>query len=148
MKRKARNICLLLLLSTGGPARSQAPAPSPAYSADLVAKLIAEAKSRGDVRHGAVVFRAPQFACIGCHKIGKTGGIVGPDLTLVGRCLTPEQIVESVLWPKRQVKDEYKAISVITSDGRVLQGYAERENARELVLREPATGKPLAIAKA
>src|SRR5262249_22646349 len=81
------------------------------------------------------------------HKVGKEGGIVGPDLTLVGRCLTPEQIVESVLWPKRQVKEEYKAIRVLTSDGRLHQGYKERENDKELVLRDPATGKWIRLSK-
>src|SRR5436305_6578145 len=110
---------------------SQAPetvsTSGPAYSAELVAKLVRAAKTAGDARHGALVFHAPQFTCIGCHKLGTRGGIVGPDLSAVGRCLTPEQIVEAVLWPKRQIKDEYRPIAVFTSDGKLGQGYKERD---------------------
>ncbi|HMF16334.1 MAG TPA: DUF6797 domain-containing protein, partial [Gemmataceae bacterium] len=118
------------------------------YDPELVARLVKEAKAGGDARHGAAVFRMPQFACIGCHKLGKSGGIVGPDLSGIGRCLTPEQIVESVLWPKRQVKDEYKAISIWTGDGKIHQGYKIKEDDRELVLRDSTTGKELRLAKA
>ena len=35
-----------------------------------------------------------------------------------------------------------------TSDGKVVQGYKEREDDKELVLREPATGKSIRLAKA
>jgi len=118
------------------------------YNPELVARLVKEAKASGDPRHGAAVFRMPQFACIGCHKLGKSGGIVGPDLSGIGRCLTPEQIVESVLWPKRQVKEEYKAISIWTGDGKIHQGYKIKEDDKELVLRDSTTGKELRLAKA
>lgn len=112
-----------------------------AEEAKLVQRLIADARTSGDMRHGASVFRSAQFACVSCHKVGKDGGSVGPDLTLLARCLSPEQIVESILWPKRQVKDEYRAIRIITVKGEVLQGYKEKESKTELYLRDPATGK-------
>ena len=93
------------------------------------------------------MFHAPKFACSSCHKIGKTGGSVGPELTQVGRCLTPEQLVEALLWPKRQVKDEYKAHGVVTRDGRIIQAYKDKETETELVLRDPPSGKELRLAK-
>ncbi|MCI0640758.1 MAG: TIM barrel protein [Gemmataceae bacterium] len=129
-------------------AKNQGQVENLSYDAALVAKLIREAKASGDVRHGAVVFGSPQFACLGCHKIGKIGGTVGPDLTVAGRCYTPEQIVEGVLWPKRQVKDEFKSHMIVTSDGKVHQGYLQREDGKECVLRDPATGKLTNLPKA
>lgn len=120
--------------------------PAPAYSAELVAQLVAESKTSGDARRGATVFRAPQFACISCHKVGQTGGTVGPDLSKIGFCVPPEKIVESVLWPKREVKDEYKAYSLLTTNGILHQGYKERETAREFILRDPPTGKTVRLA--
>lgn len=119
-----------------------------AYDRELVVRLLAEAKANGDVRRGAEVFRSPQFACLSCHKVGTQGGTVGPDLTLVSRCLPPDQIVESVLWPKRQIKDGYLAISVATSDGKIHIGYKERENDKELILKDPSTGNLVHLAKA
>jgi putative heme-binding domain-containing protein len=154
MRRRVRTVaCAYLILLCGlRPVRSQQrdptqSAPVPDYSAELVAQLVSAAKTSGDARRGAVVFRSPQFACTGCHRVGKVGGIIGPDLSKVGTCLTPELIVEALLWPKRQVKDEYKAHSVVTADGKVHQGYKERETDKELVLRDPATGTPIRLAK-
>src|SRR5262245_44377714 len=149
MTRHLYSICLALTLSNLYVTSSvaQSPPKENPYSAELVTRLIAEAKSIGNARRGAEVFRAAQFACISCHKIGVQGGTVGPELTLLSRCLTPEQIVESVLWPKKQVKDEYVAISVTMADGKTVQGYKEREDGKELVLRDPATRALVRIKK-
>jgi putative heme-binding domain-containing protein len=133
--------------TSGAAGKQTKDGPALRYSAELVAQVVASAKSAGDARRGAEVFLAPQFACISCHKVGPNGGIVGPDLTLVGRCLTPEQIVESVLWPKRQVKEEYVAHSVVCVDGKIYQGYRLRENDKELVLREYTTGAEIRLPK-
>src|SRR5205085_2214313 len=109
------------------------------YRPELIPQLLAESRAAGDARRGAAVFMAPQFACVSCHRVGKIGGSVGPELTTVGKCIPPEQIVESVLWPKRQVKEGYMAVAVITADGKTVQGYKSSENDRELVLRDPAS---------
>jgi putative heme-binding domain-containing protein len=135
------------------PRTYKAPVPKPAkkstaaYDPGKVAQLVQAARAAGDARHGALVFGSSQFACVSCHKVGQVGGGVGPDLTTVGRCLTPDQIAESLLWPARQVKDEYKAFSVITASGKVQQGYKERDDGKELVLRDPATGKAVRFAR-
>jgi putative heme-binding domain-containing protein len=118
-----------------------------AYDRDLVARLLADAKAHGNAGRGAEIFRSPQFACLTCHKVGNQGGSVGPDLTLVSRCLPADQIVESVLWPRRQIKEGYMAISVVTRTGTVHTGYKQRENDKELVLKDPPTGNLVRLAK-
>jgi hypothetical protein len=74
------------------------------YSATLVKDLVADAQAHGDARRGAAVFFAATSACLSCHKVGKQGGEVGPDLSKVGAYLSPEDIVEGVFWPNRTVK--------------------------------------------
>ena len=59
---------------------------------------------------GAEVFASPKFACLSCHRVGDQGGIVGPDLSTTGLCLKPEEVVESLLWPRRQVKEGYRGL--------------------------------------
>jgi putative heme-binding domain-containing protein len=115
------------------------PVATTAYSADLVKEILADAKAHGDARRGAAVFGSPTLACLSCHAVAGKGGTVGPDLTNVGRCLPPNEIVEAVVWPKRQVKPEYVAIAVVLDSGISLQGYKEKETDAELVLREPGT---------
>ena len=118
------------------------------YSPALVAEVLASARQHGDARRGAVVFSDARFACISCHKIGKQGGTVGPDLTQVGTCITPEALVESVLWPAREVKKGYNTVVIASSDGKILKGYIDEETATEVMLRDPATNVVSKIAKA
>ena len=91
---------------------------------------------------------AQEKACLACHKIETTGGVIGPDLSAIGRAMSPEAIVESVLWPKRQVKEGYLLTQVATKDGRALQGYRVGETADQLTLRNFAIGGLEIIAKA
>ncbi len=147
MSRRLMAALVVAAMSASALAQMQPAKPAAADDAKQIAELIAEARLHGDARRGAAVFVSPQFACISCHKVGKQGGTVGPDLTVTGKCLTPEQIVESVLWPKRQIKQGFVALTVQTGDGKVHQGYKESENDKELVLRDPATGALDRIAK-
>jgi putative heme-binding domain-containing protein len=118
--------------------------PTPSYDAALVREIVDDAKKHGDARRGALLFGLPTSACLSCHKVGTRGGTVGPDLTKVGFCLKPEEIVESVLWPNRTVKPEFKAIAITTTSGKVLQGILRQETTAEVVLVDLA-GKALHI---
>ena len=107
-----------------------------AFSADLVRQLVAQAEATGDARRGEAIFRAAQSACLSCHRVGEQGGAIGPDLSAVARAQTKEALVESVLWPKRQVKEGYLLTTVTTKDGRTLQGYRAGETSDALMLRD------------
>jgi putative heme-binding domain-containing protein len=117
-----------------------------AYSDALVKELLADVQAHGDARRGAVVFGDAASACLSCHKVGKQGGDVGPDLSMVGLCLAPEAVVEAVFWPSRTVKPEFKAVAVEDGKGRVTQGIVKNETATELDLKD-ALGKLHHISK-
>ncbi len=119
---------------------------TPPYNADLIKQIVADAQANGDARRGAHLFALPTSACLSCHKVGAKGGTVGPELSKVGLCLKPAEIVEAVLWPNRTVKPEYKAIAVTTTSGKIIQGILRQETTAELVLVD-ASGKPHNIAK-
>ena len=94
------------------------------------------------------VFCSARFACLGCHQIGKEGGAVGPALTDVGRRLKAEEIAESLLWPKRQIKPEFSAWQILLNDGRSLQGYKRSETSETLQLFDLARQQSISLAKA
>ncbi len=71
---------------------------------------------------GADVLASPRFACLSCHRVADQGGTIGPDLSNVATCLKPEEIVESILWPRLKVKDGFAAVSVATADGKIRHG--------------------------
>jgi putative heme-binding domain-containing protein len=144
--------CLLILVSWQLSAQCREPAstassPTPPYSKELVQRILAEAMEHGDARRGTLVLALPTSACLSFHKVGERGGTVGPELTRIGLCLKPEEIVEAVYWPNRTVKDEFRALAVTTTDGKLVQGVLRRETAKALVLVD-ALGNRHDIAKA
>ncbi len=117
------------------------------YDATAVKALAKAAVEHGKAERGVAVFANARMACLSCHKIGKPGGTVGPELTTIGKQRTPEQLAESVLWPNQHVEDKYKVYQVLTADGLTVQGYKSSESDTELVLREPTSGKETRYAK-
>ncbi|MSR31316.1 MAG: c-type cytochrome [Gemmataceae bacterium] len=111
------------------------------YNPQMASALLAEAKEKGDSANGARVFASAKYACVSCHKVGAQGGQIGPELTAIATCIQPQEIVEGLLWPSRQIKDEYKAWSLVTSKGKFLQGYKLKDNGKEIVLKEASTSK-------
>ena len=118
-----------------------------AFDPLLVEKIAESALRDGNPARGAVIFAAPTSACLSCHQVGEQGGAVGPDLSQVGSKQKLQQIVESVLWPKRLVAPEYKAIAVLTADGQVVHGYKIRETDDEIEIRDSANNKQIVIAE-
>ncbi len=117
------------------------------YDAELVATLAADSQKHGNATRGAVVFSNAKLACLSCHKIGVHGGTVGPDLSAVAKGRPLTHIVESVLWPKRDVKPEFTTWTILTDDGKAVTGYKVSVTDQQVTLRDPASGKTTLIAK-
>ena len=117
----------------------------PVYSVKLVNELAKEAVERGDAVNGKKVFQLPLISCTACHAVDGVKGtattVKGPNLTAVAAGLPLDLLVESVLWPARQIKEGYEANTVVTKDGRVLSGFAHSENKTVLRIRDLTTGK-------
>jgi putative heme-binding domain-containing protein len=93
------------------------------------------------------VFASSKFACLSCHRVDGLGAMIGPDLSTTGTCLKPEEVVESILWPRRQVKEPYAAYTVATRDGKIRQGYKVTETSQDIVFRDPASAERFQVAK-
>ncbi len=113
----------------------------------LVAGLLKEARTSGDSARGALLFASAKLACLSCHQAGGQGGNVGPDLSTAGVCLKPEEIVESLLWPRRQVKEGFTAFTISTADGKIRQGYKLRELEDRIEFRDPTSAEQFQIKK-
>ena len=66
--------------------------------------------------------------CASCHRMGESGGPLGPELTDVAGRLAqagPEprlRLLEEILHPSRQIADRYRTIVIGTLDGKQLSG--------------------------
>ena len=100
------------------------------------------ALSEGDAERGRRLFHANlKVRCSACHMVGRFGGgFVGPDLTEVGKRLTREQILESLIVPSARITEGYETTLVITNAGLSYTGIVTSENDREIVLALPAGG--------
>jgi putative heme-binding domain-containing protein len=129
------------------PAQAAGPAILATYDPALVVALVQDAREHGDLLGGAAVFASAKYACLSCHRVGERGAMIGPDLSTAGICLKPEEVVESVLWPRRQVKEPYVAYTVATSDGKTRHGYKLAETPQEMAFRDPASGDRYSVNK-
>jgi putative heme-binding domain-containing protein len=133
------------------PTTSSAPVIIPpkelSYSPELISELIATSAIKGDPVKGAVVFANAKGACISCHKVGRHGGTVGPELSKITQVRDLKSIVESILWPQREVKPEYVVHQILLDDGKSISGYKQAEDDKQLTIRDPAHGKLTVISK-
>jgi len=119
------------------------------FSTDKLAALASQANKTGVASRGAVLYQ--RLSCKSCHRISGSGGQVGPDLTAIGTTLSPERITEELLWPNRQIKEGYTTLQVLTSDGKIHQGYERRtresQKNGDVVIQELATNRMITLKK-
>jgi putative membrane-bound dehydrogenase-like protein len=89
-------------------------------------------KLDGDVARGRAVFRKN---CVTCHRLEGQGFEVGPDLLSALRNKSPEQLLDDVLDPSREVDPRYLNYVVETKAGRVVSGLIAAETATSMTLR-------------
>ena len=82
-----------------------------------------------------VFFETAGAACKNCHRIGKRGADVGPDLTAIGKKLTPAQLLESILEPSKRIDPQYVTYLVETDEGEAVTGLLVKKDAQQVVLK-------------
>jgi putative membrane-bound dehydrogenase-like protein len=126
----------------------------PAALATLEARLAELAKERegrssrieelvkgldqADPANGEKVFTSGKGACLVCHRVGETGGQIGPDLSTIGRIRTGRDLYESVLYPGESIARDFDTYEVtVKSSGQVRVGVIHEQTARGLELVNP-----------
>lgn len=99
-------------------------------------RLIADVRSLGDPARGELIYRRAELACQKCHAIGGAGGLVGPDLISLGASAPVDYILDSLLEPNKQVKENYHSVQIETQSGQRLTGVKVGETDTELILRD------------
>lgn len=121
--------------------------PGKAYTTDDILSLVSEGITGRDFQRGKRAFAAAR--CVVCHRFDGNGGATGPDLTSVVSRFSMKDLAESLIEPSKTVSDQYRAMMIETSDGKVLTGRIVGETETELTVQtnpEDAT-KTATIAK-
>ncbi len=91
----------------------------------------------GDASRGkALFFGQTTLQCKTCHRIHDEGGRVGPELTTIGKKLSPDQILESIAEPSKTITQEYRTQLFQMNDGRTFSGIISSKTDQEIVLRD------------
>jgi putative heme-binding domain-containing protein len=94
-------------------------------------------KNPGDPLRGKAVFIDPSgVGCAKCHAVGGQGGNVGPDLSSIGAQFSQAELIESVLYPSKSVREGYQQFTIETKDGEEWSGLLRTETNEELTLQE------------
>jgi quinoprotein glucose dehydrogenase len=100
----------------------------------------------GDAAKGKeVAMGHPAAQCIRCHKIGKVGGILGPDLSQLAKNLSPEKILESLIEPSAEFSKGFGIFTLNLKNGKSVTGtFKDKDKTHYSLLS--AVGKTIKIA--
>lgn len=141
-----------------------APEEDPKWKYDELLEYLTsgEGHKKGSAARGVAIFTKAQ--CVKCHRHGKVGEQVGPDLSTVSKRFMRKEILESIIYPSHVISDQYAAHSVITLGGKrytgmitpgapgeriVLQSNGEKVSIRESdideIVRSPQSSMPTGL---
>ncbi|WP_207622118.1 DUF6797 domain-containing protein [Alienimonas californiensis] len=108
-----------------------------------------EARLRGDAARGALVYYTSAAACVNCHAAEQGRSPLGPDLTQFEEGVTDAYLVEALLKPSKAIREGYRTVQLLKSDGQIVSGMFVREDDAAIVLRDAENlERELAVPKA
>ena len=108
-------------------------APRPFVKEWTVAELektVSKDDQAVDFQRGKEMFAAAQ--CYKCHRMGVSGGILGPDLTGAGGRFSPKDLLTAIIEPNKEISDQYAATQFVTDVGQVIVGKVINMNGKNL----------------
>jgi putative heme-binding domain-containing protein len=100
---------------------------------DLLAFVTKGDGKTGDIAKGRKAFEKSQ--CIKCHKFGKEGEGLGPDLTTLSKRFKRFDILESIYFPSKVISDQYRSTTIVTKRGQRIDGLAAVQGDNVTVLQ-------------
>ncbi len=89
----------------------------------------------GDVANGKLLFfTKASLSCVRCHKVGTTGGEVGPNLSEIGTKKPNLYLLEAIVAPNASIAEGFKTIIVQDDEGSIYSGIVKSEDDENLVL--------------
>lgn len=94
-------------------------------------------KLTGNVESGRNLFlKSSTVQCRSCHRIGKEGKQLGPDLTEIGKKNDRSKILASILEPSKEIDPKFQSWLVETKAGKVFTGLLVKKSDQDVVIRD------------
>lgn len=72
--------------------------------------------------------------CFACHRFGQDGGALGPDLTGAGGRFTPHDLLESIIYPEKEISDQYGQVVITLDDDSQIIGRIANLSGKNLMV--------------
>lgn len=83
----------------------------------------------GDANLGrGLFFTRSSLSCVRCHKVGATGGEVGPNLSSLGSQKTREYLLESIVTPNSAIAQGFETVVILDDEGKTISGILKSED--------------------
>lgn len=108
--------------------QAEVPAALPASTRPLVqqwkladlSNAIQRLSADADLKNGQRMFH--EALCSRCHRVGRIGHSVGPDLTSVSSRFSRRDLLMHTLSPSQVVAENYRNVTIETDDGKLITG--------------------------
>ena len=97
-------------------------------------------------RGRTIFFERTQVSCVRCHKIGGTGGEVGPDLSKIAADKKRDYLLEAFVLPSKTIAKNFESVVIRDLDGVTHTGVLKQETDKAVTVMT-AEGKLLTIDK-
>lgn len=98
---------------------------------ELIADVNTKLEGR-DLENGKNMFGLSQ--CYKCHRFNRQGGIVGPDLTGLGRRYNNRDLLSALIEPSKVVSDQYQATMFQLDSGKTVTGRVANLNGKRYMV--------------
>lgn len=101
------------------------------------------AAKKGNAENGKAVLAKSltgEAQCLKCHTVRGTGGSIGPDLSMIGKKGSKENLYDSLLTPSKAIADQYISWRIDSEDGQSITGLLVEETPAKITVRD-ANGK-------
>jgi putative heme-binding domain-containing protein len=86
-------------------------------------------------------FHARGPRCFACHRVDGRGAAIGPDLSTIGRALSRDKLIESILTPSKEIAPQFTSWVIVTKDGKSRTGVIVEEKFDSTIVVADAEGK-------
>ena len=91
--------------------------------------------SGGNAGNGKQIFTNHlQAQCSRCHRIGKSGSNIGPELTKIAKKRDAEYLLRAIVAPSAEIEPKYFTQAILMDSGKIIRGVIERENETETIV--------------
>ncbi len=99
----------------------------------------------GDAAAGEVLFRSHvQAQCSRCHRIGRGGSEIGPELTKIAGKRDADYLLRSIALPSADIEPKYLTQVLLLDSGQVVKGVITRQDDEQTIVVN-SEGKELKI---